>query len=436
MTTIKERKKRKRRLGLLLLVAIVGLVAVFGAATLFLGSKETAILVSVEPVDRATIVQTVSAIGRLQPEYQVKISSEASGEIMYLGVRDGDTVRTGQLLVRIQPDILQTQVEQFTASAQASKLIIDANKAEVDRTEADLRRVSELYKKDFASREEFDRATAAFQSATSRYLSSKSDYIRSQGALKQTKATASRTTILSPMDGVVTTLAVQRGEKVVGTAQMQGTEILRISNLDVMNAWVDVDENDVALISLGDTVRVRVDALRDRTFNGIVYEIGNSARVSAQGTQEEVVNFQVRIRLLDRDAKMRPGMSCNVDIETETRRNVLAVPIQAVTVRQDAERKSDVQQGPILERRGSRRDSAEKVQNIVWTTDGRTVRAANVETGISDQGKIEILKGVKQGDNVVVGPYQAVSKLLGPGSAIKVETAEARKDRFRSMRQQ
>jgi HlyD family secretion protein len=436
MTTLKERKKRKRRLGLLLLVAVISLIMVFGAASFFLGGKDTAILVSVEQVERATIVQTVSAIGRLQPEYQVKISSEASGEIIYLGVRDGDTVRNGQLLVRIQPDILQTQVEQFAASAQASKLVIDANKAEVDRSEADLRRITELYKKDFASREELDRATAAFQSATSRYLSSKSDYVRSQGALKQTQATASRTTIISPMDGVVTTLAVQRGEKVVGTAQMQGTEILRISNLDVMNAWVDVDENDVALISVGDTVRVRIDALRGRTFNGIVYEIGNSARVSAQGTQEEVVNFQVRIRLLDRDAKMRPGMSCNVDIETETRRDVLAVPIQAVTVRQDGEKKSDLQQGPILEKRGARRDTASKSNNIVWTTDGRTVTATAVETGISDQGKIEILKGLKQGDTVVVGPYQAVSKLLTPAAAIKVESAEARKDRFRSMRQQ
>jgi HlyD family secretion protein len=327
-------------------------------------------------------------------------------------------------------------VEQFAASAQASKLIIDANKAEVDRTEAELRRVTELYKKDFASREELDRATAAFQSATSRYLSSKSDYVRSQGALKQTQASASRTTILSPMDGVVTSLSVQRGEKVVGTAQMQGTEILRISNLDVMNAWVDVDENDVALISIGDTVRVRVDALRDRVYNGIVYEIGNSARVSAQGTQEEVVNFQVRIRLLDRDAQMRPGMSCNVDIETETRRNVLAVPIQSVTVPQESDKKTDVQQGPLLERRGTRRDSTAAQRNIVWVTDGRTVRAVPVETGISDQGKIEILNGLKEGDTVVVGPYQAISKLLTPGAAIKIESAEARKERFRSMRQQ
>jgi HlyD family secretion protein len=436
MTTLKERKQRKRRLVWLLMAAVLGLVVVFGAASYFLGSKDTAILVSVEEVDRATIVQTVSAIGRIQPEYQVKISSEASGEIIYLGVRDGDTVRAGQLLVRIQPDILQTQVEQFAASAQASKLIIDANKAEVDRTEAELRRVTELYKKDFASREELDRATAAFQSATSRYLSSKSDYVRSQGALKQTQASASRTTILSPMDGVVTSLSVQRGEKVVGTAQMQGTEILRISNLDVMNAWVDVDENDVALISIGDTVRVRVDALRDRVYNGIVYEIGNSARVSAQGTQEEVVNFQVRIRLLDRDAQMRPGMSCNVDIETETRRNVLAVPIQSVTVPQESDKKTDVQQGPLLERRGTRRDSTAAQRNIVWVTDGRTVRAVPVETGISDQGKIEILNGLKEGDTVVVGPYQAISKLLTPGAAIKIESAEARKERFRSMRQQ
>lgn len=435
MTSIKQQKQRRKRLGILLLVAFISLLMVMGVAWWLVGAKDQPVLVSVDAVGRSTIVQTVSAIGRIQPEYMVKVSSEASGEIIYLGVRDGDTVKAGQLIVKIQPDILQTQVEQFSASSQASKLVIDANKAEVDRSEADLKRVTELHRKDFASREELDRATATYQTALSRYLSSKAEFVRSQGALKQTQASASRATIMSPMDGVVTYLAVEKGEKVVGTAQMQGTEMLRISNLDVMNAWVDVDENDVAIINVGDTVRVRIDALRDRVFNGVVYEIGNSARVSAQGTQEEVVNFQVRIRLLDRDAKMRPGMSCNVDIETETRRDVIAVPIQAVTVDQNTTKSSDVQQGPIVERRGAKKDTADNAKSIVWITNGKTVKPANVQTGISDQGKIEILRGLTVGQKVVVGPYQAVSKLLKPGQAIRVESTEARKDRFREMRQ-
>ena len=245
-------------------------------------------------------------------------------------------VKEGQLLVRIRPDILESQLAQTRAATDGARMEITIAKAELDRSEADLKRVTELYKKEFASKEEFDRAKASYESAAGRYAQSRSEYQRSQGALQQTQASASRTMIYAPMSGTVTYLGVETGEKVVGVAQMQGTEMMRIANLDTMNAWVDVDENDVALIGIGDTARVRVDGLPNTTLRGVVYEISHSATVSAAGTQEEVVNFQVRIRLVDRDARMRPGMSCNVDIETETKSDVLSVPIQSVTVRQDA----------------------------------------------------------------------------------------------------
>ncbi len=426
--------RKKRRTGLYITLFVV-LVAVLATAAWFVAArKEGPILVSVESVGVRTITQSVSAIGRLQPEVMVKISSEASGEIIYLGVRDGDTVTRGQLLVRIQPDIIETQLAQTRAATESSRLSITVARAELDRTEADLKRISELYKKDFASREELDRAKAAYESAAGRYAQARSDYERAQGALRQTQATANRTTIFAPMNGTVTYLGVESGEKVVGTAQMQGTEIMRVADLRTMNAWVDVDENDVALISIGDTARVRIDALPDVPMRGIVYEISHSPKVSGQGTQEEVVNFQVRIRLIDKEQKMRPGMSCSVEIETETKPNVVSVPIQAVTMKAQPRDQAESPDPRVENRKEEIAKKSVRPESMVWIYNGTTVQQRVVSTGISDDGYIEITSGLKQGETVVVGPYQAISKLLSPGAAVRVEDPTARKERFRQMR--
>ncbi len=424
---------RKKRAPVVLYV-VLGLlvVGILASVSWFaMGRGSEVVLVSVEPTSTRTIIQTVNAIGKLQPEYMVKITSEASGEIVFLGVRDGDTVKAGDLLVRIQPDLVQTQLEQSTAAAESARMAININKADMDRAEADLKRISELYKKDYATREELDRAKATYEMASARYAQSKASYEQARGQLRQTQASASRTTITSPMAGVVTYLAVERGEKVVGTATMEGTEIMRIANLDVMNAWVDVDENDVALLSVGDTARIRVDALPDTTYTGIVYEISHSPKTSGAGTQEEVVNFQVRIRLSNPDPRMRPGMSVSVDMETETRTNVVAVPIQAVTVKkQEGAPEEDWRVEDRTE--GRRRKEPE---SMVWVTDGSTVRARVIKTGISDQGYIEVLSGLKIGDRVVTSPFAAVTKLLTEGSKIRIEDPKARKARFDRLRQ-
>lgn len=427
--------QKKRRRGLVITLVIVTLLIAGSIIWFMTGGKAAPVLVSAEEVGMRTITQTVSAIGKLQPEVQVKISSEASGEIIFLGVHDGDSVKTGQLLARIQPDLVQTQVQQSEAASESARMNITIAKAEVERSEADLKRVTDLYKKQFASKEELDRAKATYEGAFGRYQSAQSDFSRALAVLRQTQASASRTTIYSPMSGTVTYLAVERGEKVVGTAQMQGTEMMRISDLSTMSAWVDVDENDVAVVSIGDTARIKVDAFRDRVFRGVVYEIGNSAQTAAAGTQQEVVNFQVRIRLIDRDLKMRPGMSCNVEIETETRENVLAVPIQSVTAKQ-ATMESDVQEGASVEQRGEAvaKKQSDKPASLVWILSGSTVTAREVETGISDNGFIEIVKGLKKGERIVSGPYAAVSKLLNEGSAVQIEGASERKKRFESMR--
>lgn len=427
-------KKRSRK-GLIITLVVVALLIAGTVVIVLRSGDEGPVLVSVEPTATRTITQTVSAIGKLQPEHMVKISSEASGEIIYLGAKDGDMVKEGQLLVRIRPDILESQLAQTRAATDGARMEITIAKAELDRSEADLKRVTELYKKEFASKEEFDRAKASYESAAGRYAQSRSEYQRSQGALQQTQASASRTMIYAPMSGTVTYLGVETGEKVVGVAQMQGTEMMRIANLDTMNAWVDVDENDVALIGIGDTARVRVDGLPNTTLRGVVYEISHSATVSAAGTQEEVVNFQVRIRLVDRDARMRPGMSCNVDIETETKSDVLSVPIQSVTVRQDANG-GKTEEDPQVQQKKPASSEAKRPESIVWVYSGATVTSRAVKTGISDQGYIEILSGLKPGEQVVSSPYQAISKLLTNGAPVRVEDPSARKERFRQLRQQ
>lgn len=429
-------RKKKSRIGTAVLIIIL-IIATLGAVAWWMISRgEETIFVSIEPVATRTIVQTVNAIGKIQPEFQVEISSEASGEIVYLGVRDGDTVNQGDILIRIRPDIVETQLEQTQAAAEASKMAITIAKAELDRTEADLKRISELYKKDFATREEMDRAKAAYESAVARFAQTKADYSRSLGALKQTRATADRTTIAAPMSGVVTYLAVERGEKVVGTAQMQGTEIMRIADLSIMNAWVDVDENDVALLSVGDTARVRIDALPNRVYNGVVYEISHSPKTAGAGGQDEVVNFEVRIRFLDVDDRMRPGMSVSVDIETETKADVIAVPIQAVTVNKGQLQSSEDENWRIKDKSEEQSKRRDRPQSIIWMSNGSTVTPRAIETGISDQGYIEVLSGLKAGESIVTGPYRAVTKLLEDGSKIKVEAAEDRRARFDRMRQE
>lgn len=415
------KKSRKALYITLISVAILAIVLSY----FLLKNKDESIAIKTEKVELRTITQKVSAIGKIRPETEVKISSEASGEIMFLGFRDGDSVNKGQLLVRIQPDIVQSQLEQFTASADASKIAIDATKAEMDRAQADFKRISDLYAKQYASREEFDRAKSTLEQAQSRFRSSGSDYTRAFSALKQMRSQASRTTLYSPMSGTVTSLSVEAGEKVVGTAQMQGTEMMRIADLNIMNAWVDVDENDIVFVKIGDTARIRVDAMPDEELFGYVYEIGHSAKTSAAGTQEEVTNFEVRIRIIDKDKRLRPGMSCSVEISTETHPNVLSVPLQSVTVRSIQATEPEISSGSIQQQEEKKKSNSKRPPSVVFLKDGDKAKMVKVETGLSDHGFIEIKKGLKVGQEIISGSFQAINKLLQDGSIIKIDTVSS-----------
>ena len=415
------KKSRKALYITLISVAILAIVLSY----FLLKNKDESIAIKTEKVELRTITQKVSAIGKIRPETEVKISSEASGEIMFLGFRDGDSVNKGQLLVRIQPDIVQSQLEQFTASADASKIAIDATKAEMDRAQADFKRISDLYAKQYASREEFDRAKSTLEQAQSRFRSSGSDYTRAFSALKQMRSQASRTTLYSPMSGTVTSLSVEAGEKVVGTAQMQGTEMMRIADLNIMNAWVDVDENDIVFVKIGDTARIRVDAMPDEELFGYVYEIGHSAKTSAAGTQEEVTNFEVRIRIIDKDKRLRPGMSCSVEISTETHPNVLSVPLQSVTVRSMQATEPEISSGSIQQQEEKKKSNSKRPPSVIFLKNGDKAKMVKVETGLSDHGFIEIKKGLKVGQEIISGSFQAINKLLQDGSIIKIDTVSS-----------
>ncbi|MCX7909911.1 MAG: efflux RND transporter periplasmic adaptor subunit [Ignavibacteria bacterium] len=417
-----KRKSKKRRIILAIVILLVISIVVISFVS---GNKDEVIKVTTSKVERRTIIQTVSAVGKIEPETKVKVSSETSGEIIFLGVREGDTVRAGQLLVRIKPDIFETQLEQFKAAAEAAKVQIEIALAEKVRTENELRRVTELYQKEFASKQELELAKANYERALGSYNASLSNYQQALAAYKQMQKSFERTTIYSPINGVVTSLSVEKGEKVVGTAQMAGTEIMQIADLSVMNAIVEVDENDIVNVKVGDSANIEVDAIPDEIFKGVVVETGHSAIASKLGTQDEVTNFKVKVRFLKPDRRLRPGMSCNAEIQTQKRENVLAVPLQAVTVRMEGfTPKSDVISGEIEKENTEQKMFKKTPPSVVFLNEKGKAKMVKVKTGISDKGFIEIIEGLQEGQEVISGSFMAVSKLLKDGSPIKVDTTK------------
>ncbi|MBI5325926.1 MAG: efflux RND transporter periplasmic adaptor subunit [Ignavibacteriae bacterium] len=428
------KKKSKKKLFIVLGIILICIIVIFA----FFSSQGTkAISVQVSKVQKRTITQTVSAIGKIQPETEVKISSETSGEIIFLSVKEGDTVKAGQMLIRIKPDIIESQLQQVLAAAEATKQDIDARKSELARTKAELQRMKELYDKKFASQEEYDKLVSAYSQADAAYKASMSRYDQAMASYRQVKSSAERTIIYSPINGVITKLAVEQGEKVVGVAQMTGTELMTVSDLNVMNAEVEVDENDITMIHIGDTTRIEIDALPEMVYKGVVVEIGHSALLNQLGTQDQVTNFKVKIRLLDKEARLRPGMSCNVEIETETRHNILSVPLQAVTVRDTVlgmramENKQDDMKVNKEEEKENR-DKKKKPQTVVFVKKGDISKMMPVKTGISDDGYIEIIEGLKENQEIISGNFLAVSKQLSDGTKIRVDTLLKKKKKASS----
>ncbi len=410
------KKKSKKKI---IVFSIIGVVVVVLVLLVILGSKkETVFTVQTEKIQKRTITQIVSATGKMQPVTQVKINAEVSGEIIDLPVREGQVVRKGQLLVRIKPDAYQAQLERAEAA-------LAMNEANLVKAEAENKRVTGLYAKQLVSDAEMDIVKAGYQSA-------KASYSQSQASLKESRETVSKTAIYSPMDGVVSQRLAEIGQRASGSTFMAGTEIMTIADLSRMEARVDVGENDVVLVTAGDTARIEVDSYPDRKFVGTVTQIANTAKSRGLGTQDEVTNFEVRILVhTPEDVNFRPGMSMTADIETETHRDALAVPIQSVTVRMPKEGEKKVEEPREGEARldvnKAKKKEEEKLEEVVFLVADGAAKTVPVKRGLSDDTYVEV-KGEKlDSAEVVSGPFKAINRDLENGSKVKVENKMAKR---------
>ena len=417
-----KRKKSKKKLfifgGLGLLVLILIVVVLAG------GSKENIILVQSEKVQKRSITQTVTATGKIDPEFKVVITPEVTGEIISLPVKEGDVVKKGDLLIKIKGDQYMAQKDRLEASLKSSEASLQMREAELNRVTLEYDRSKELHSKALASDSELEAAETNYLSAKASYDAAAANVLQSKAQLREVLETLYKTTIYAPMDGIVTQLNVELAERVLGSGFSQGTNIMTVADLSNMEAVVDVDENDVVLVSVGDTANVTVDAFGDKVFHGVVTEIGNSAKSAGFGTQEQVVNFSVKIKLIDLDPNLRPGMSCNADIETETVSDVISVPIQSVTARTDVPEEKDSLKSN--EENGNQENGEEmigkkKPKEVVFLVNNGKAKMVVVETGISDDNYLEVKKGIEEGDEVISGSYRAISRELENDSVIRVE---------------
>src|SRR3954469_1307965 len=434
--TPRKRRSRTRRY----IIIGASLLVLWIIVSTILGKREKPIPVTTEKATRRTIVQTVSATGKIQPETEVKISPEVAGEIIDLPVDDGKAVKKGDLLVRIKPDSYKALLEQQEAAISAAKATNLQQRATMLKTEQDIKRAEDMFAKKAISVQEFNTAQAARAVAKNTFESSLHDIERAQAASSQARDQLSKTTVYSPIDGTVTILNSKLGERIVATGQFAGTEVMRVADLNHMEARVDVNENDVVNVKVGDKAKIKIDAYGDRRFQGTVYQIANTGKTTGTGTQEEVTNFEVKIRIDDHDVTLKPALSCTADIETNMVKDVVAVPMQAVTIRtgdsnlspEEIEKKkqkaamrdkSDNSADLTNERqeKAAQKEEREKLSKVVFLKKGGKAQLAKVTTGIADDTYMEIKSGVQPGDEVISGSYSAISRKLKDGAKVSYD---------------
>ena len=375
--------KRKVKIILSIIVAVI-LILIFS-------KDDQKLFVESSLVERTDIREIVSASGKIQPEIEIKISPDVSGEIVALPVLEGDKVSQGDLLVKIKPDIYKSILQRSQATLNTAKADLLRTKAQLVEHESNYYRNTKLYDIGAISLAEFERIESLYKVAKINVESSQYAVISAEASLQEAEENLQKTAIYAPVNGTISKLNVELGERVVGTGQMTGTEILRLANLEDMEVVVEVNENDIARVNINDTVQIEIDAFLGKSFQGTVSEIANSANISGV-TADQVTNFQVKIRVLNQE-NLRPGMTVTVDIETKRANNIIAVPIQAVTIRADTENLSS------------------QIECVFLYKEGEAV-LSKVETGIQDVNNIEIISGIKEGDEVILGPYNLVSKVL------------------------
>ncbi|MFT3783999.1 MAG: efflux RND transporter periplasmic adaptor subunit [Nibricoccus sp.] len=440
-------KKKRSRLPLYIALGAVIVIAVIVMGVKKRNAERGIVRVTTEKAVVKTIIQLVSATGKVQPEVEVKIAPEVSGEIVQLPMREGNAVKKGDLLVSIKPDNYRYQVEQAEASLSAAKAAYLDSQAQLAKAQSDFKRSQDLFDRHLISDSEFIAAKTAVDTAQANLESAQANIRRGEGSLKQANDLFAKTTIYSPIDGTVSSRTSEVGERVAATGSYGMAEVMRVADLTNMEVRVNINENDIVNVKVGDKAKVTIDAFPGRKFEAVVKEIGSAAKVTGQGTQDEVTNFQVKIRILDKDVPLRPGMSANADVETKTAEKVVAVPIQSVTVRSregaktidemasDRDRKANEQKGEgsaasvnEKQQKQGEREDREKLNRVVFVASGDTVKMVSVETGIADTTHMEIKSGVKEGDEVVSGSFAAITRTLKDGMKVKIDNPKKDKD--------
>ncbi|WP_069130970.1 efflux RND transporter periplasmic adaptor subunit [Rhodohalobacter halophilus] len=434
-------KKLLKLLGILLFAMVV--LAIVAKTAGWLDGDSGEVEVETQQAELRTITQLVSASGRIQPEVEVIIRPDVSGEIIELNVKEGDFVREGELLLRIKPDIYEARIDELNAALLTQQSRMEQARATMLQAEAEFMKNQQLYDRELISELEFLQIKNNYEAQKANLKAAEFQIESARAQLRRAEEELQQTVIRSPKDGTISRLAVERGERVLGQAQTAGTEMMRIARMEQMEVVVDVNENDIVNVSLTDTTLIEVDAYPNRTFEGVVTEIANSADVTGSGSADQVTNYKVKIRIttphnldqspdriLAQDAtdsevpefipNFKPGMSGTVDIKANTVYDVVSVPIQAVTVRNFAEDKQESDEDG--ETSGVRsRSTDEDFRRVVFVNDNGIAKRVEVETGISDNTHIQIMSGVDTGAEVVTGSYRILSRVLNDGNPIKVQ---------------
>ena len=425
------------------LLVTVLIIAGLGWGMGWIGGEDPGLSVETETAERRTITQVVTAFGRAQPEVEVTISPDVSGEIVALPVQEGDVVQKGDLLARLKPDEYRAQLERQQAGVSEAKANLAERRADSVQTRRTYKRKQKLYKKDVIAESELLNAKSSFKQAVARLQSARFRVESARASLQDSREQLQKTRLYAPMSGTVSKLTVEEGERVVGTRQRTGTEMMNIARLDRMELEVDVNESDVVNVANSDTADIEFDAYPNRSFQGKVTEIANSARVQNQGSQNEVTNFPVMVRVLDDPNTglatggegggisrpevptpptsapvLRPGMSGSVDIYTEMAKNTIAVPIQAVTVRDFNEVGPNARPDTAQQAESSKED----LRKVVFVAEADTARMVEVTTGITGETHMAIQTGLDGDERIITGPYSAVSRELEPGT--KIQTSD------------
>jgi HlyD family secretion protein len=394
-----------------------------------IGGNDDSKQVETSKVDEITIIETVSATGKIQPEIEVKISSEVSGEIIALPVKEGQVVKKGDLLVKINPDLYTSGYNRTVSNLSGTKAGLSQADATFKEAKASFDRSKTLFDKGIISRSDWDKAIAAFEGAKANKESAYYNVQSANATVKEAKDNLGRTTIYAPADGTISSLGVELGERVLGTQQMTGTELLRVANLNNMEVEVDVNENDIVKINIGDSTKIQVDAYLKKEFKGIVTSISNSA--SAATTADQVTNFKVKVRILKESyqdllegkpatySPFRPGMTATVDIITERKEKVIGVPISAVVIKSDttATKSYEIEDESEDKKVVTKND---KKYECVFVKVGNKAKIRIIKTGIQDDTNIEVTAGLMKGDVVIVGPYTTVTKDLNSGDKVSL----------------